>query len=386
MHRGTASTSTAGPADPVRRLPFHEGMLETLLEIIPEYTLVLTLQGRIVTANSRLLRELNLRHDEITGKAPGDALGCIFRYEGPGGCMTGAHCISCGARTAFSESIEQCGAVSREYLVTSEKDEMTCFDFQVETTPLLLENMSLIVCVLKDISAEKRRSVLEKTFFHDVMNQLTGICNLAAVLAGHKSLPKEKIAEYSGMIGVMSDRLVDDVHFHRKLLSAEKGMFAPEMRTVGVLPLLKELQAFYSHHPAGRERTLTLGEVCDHLIVSDVSILRRILSNLVINALEAVSPGDTVTMRCEQTEKKTIFSVHNPGVMPKAVQNNLFRRSFSTKSVDGRGLGTYSVKLFGERYLKGKVDFISRELEGTTFYFVLNDADPHALLKAGTSL
>mgnify|MGYP006293419399 CR=1 len=34
----------------------------------------------------------------------------------------------------------------------------------------------------------------------------------------------------------------------------------------------------------------------------------------------------------------------------------LFKRSFSTKGV-GRGIGTYSMKLFGEKYLKGKVDF-----------------------------
>ena len=33
----------------------------------------------------------------------------------------------------------------------------------------------------------------------------------------------------------------------------------------------------------------------------------------------------------------------------------------------GRGLGTYSIKLLTERYLKGKVDFTSDATAGTTF-------------------
>jgi sensor histidine kinase regulating citrate/malate metabolism len=49
----------------------------------------------------------------------------------------------------------------------------------------------------------------------------------------------------------------------------------------------------------------------------------------------------------------------------------LVQRSFSTTGGGGRGIGTYSVKLFGERYLKGRVAFVSREQEGTTFSFAV---------------
>ncbi len=88
---------------------------------------------------------------------------------------------------------------------------------------------------------------------------------------------------------------------------------------------------------------------------------------LVKNALEAVAPGETVTTYCSNTEDKITFYVHNPGVMSREVQLQLFQRSFSTKAAEGRGIGTYSVKLFGERYLKGKVAFSSNETEGTVF-------------------
>jgi sensor histidine kinase regulating citrate/malate metabolism len=65
------------------------------------------------------------------------------------------------------------------------------------------------------------------------------------------------------------------------------------------------------------------------------------------------------------------FSVHNAAVMPPEVQMQVFQRSFSTKSEAGRGIGTHSMKLFGERYLGGDVRFISGEPEGTTFSITL---------------
>jgi sensor histidine kinase regulating citrate/malate metabolism len=48
------------------------------------------------------------------------------------------------------------------------------------------------------------------------------------------------------------------------------------------------------------------------------------------------------------------------------VQLQLFQRSFSTKAAD-RGLGTYSMKLLSERYLKGQVWFTTSLEQGTTF-------------------
>ncbi|MDR3555950.1 MAG: ATP-binding protein [Syntrophobacteraceae bacterium] len=42
------------------------------------------------------------------------------------------------------------------------------------------------------------------------------------------------------------------------------------------------------------------------------------------------------------------------------------------KSGPGRGLGAYSMKLFGEDILGGKVGFTSSEVDGTVFRFSLD--------------
>jgi len=57
--------------------------------------------------------------------------------------------------------------------------------------------------------------------------------------------------------------------------------------------------------------------------------------------------------------------------MPHNVQLQIFQRSFSTKAQTGRGIGTYSIKLLGEQYLGGKVEFTSREPDGTAFVLTL---------------
>ena len=60
--------------------------------------------------------------------------------------------------------------------------------------------------------------------------------------------------------------------------------------------------------------------------------------------------------------------------MPQSTQLQVFNRSFTTKG-QGRGLGTYSVRLLTERYLKGSVDFVSKPGTGTTFRVFLAAPD-----------
>jgi len=87
---------------------------------------------------------------------------------------------------------------------------------------------------------------------------------------------------------------------------------------------------------------------------------------LLKNALEATPPDGEVTISCKTDDKSVSFFVSNPSFIPRSIQLQIFQRSFSTKG-NGRGLGTYSIKLLTDKYLKGKVSFISNENDGTTF-------------------
>jgi len=100
--------------------------------------------------------------------------------------------------------------------------------------------------------------------------------------------------------------------------------------------------------------------------LSDETLLKRILGNLVKNALEATKEEGEIFIGCKLRDDELQFWVYNSDVIPHDVQLQIFQRSFSTKG-EGRGLGTYSVKLFTERCLGGHVSFVSNKEDGTIF-------------------
>ena len=99
---------------------------------------------------------------------------------------------------------------------------------------------------------------------------------------------------------------------------------------------------------------------------SDESLITRIIFNMIKNALEASDNNDKITIGCTVIDDEIEFWVHNPKFIPYNVQLQIFQRSFSTKGI-GRGIGTYSIKLLTEKYLKGKAYFTSKLDEGTRF-------------------
>jgi sensor histidine kinase regulating citrate/malate metabolism len=60
------------------------------------------------------------------------------------------------------------------------------------------------------------------------------------------------------------------------------------------------------------------------------------------------------------------IAVKSDPLIPRDVQLQLFQRAFSTKGM-GRGWGTYSIRLLTERYLGGRVGFISTKKHRTVF-------------------
>ena len=101
-------------------------------------------------------------------------------------------------------------------------------------------------------------------------------------------------------------------------------------------------------------------------VITDPVLARRVVANMVKNALEATAKGGAVEAGCRCEQNTVDIWVHNAAVLSEEARRRIFQRSFSTKG-PGRGLGAYGMKLIAERYLGGGVDFDSLEGEGTEF-------------------
>ncbi|HEY3417645.1 MAG TPA: sensor histidine kinase [Armatimonadota bacterium] len=348
----------------------------SLLDSIPTLAVVLNRERQIIAVNHRLLETLGIADPEgMIGLRPGEVVSCVHAADGPGGCGTGPSCAFCGAVNAILLSLDSMEMVTRECRIqTQSQEDGGALDLEVQASYLNIDDHDLVLLALRDISAEKRRQVLERVFFHDVLNTASGIQAITQLMGDPDEDPVLK-AEYAQDLGLLTQQIIEEITAQRQLLAAERGELQLNLADVPVRDLLEQLYGFYRHHHLTRYCALELGNIPDSSLLSDAMLLRRILGNLVKNALEATEPGGTVTISAEESGDRLAFHVYDPGIMPEEIQQQLFQRSFSTKGGSGRGIGTYSVKLFTERYLQGKVEFTSKEPTGTTFSIVLPNAE-----------
>jgi CheY-like chemotaxis protein/signal transduction histidine kinase len=350
----------------------HEGLI-ACLEAMSGPAMLLNGQRQILAANHHLLRLLG-QHDvaSVVGKRPGEAIGCQQAASSPGGCGTAAGCTFCGAVQSVVTALDEGHARFEEVRLLIGSDTGHALDIEATASPINLDGEHHVLLALRDIAAEKRRQVLERLFFHDVLNSVSGIQGLAAQLA-ERSIPAASEDEVRRLLANSAQQLVDEIVCQRQLLQAEAGELRPELRDEDAAALLREVHDVYTCHPVASGRRLVLlafpGATAAPLRTDRV-LFRRVLGNLVKNALEAAPEGAEVTLACRSAGGQVRLSVHNPGTMSPAVQQQIFHRSFSTKGV-GRGLGTWSAKLLGERYLGGRLTLTTSSQDGTEMVFTL---------------
>lgn len=327
---------------------------------------------QIIFANDEFIKSLDLNDiSSVLGKRPGEILSCNNADNCTGGCGTSAACRVCGALNAITESQHTGQKSSREAFITTRVNgKIKALDLKITSVPISLSGNIFYALVIQDISHEKRRAALERIFFHDLLNS-------AGVLNGLLSLLKEGVApdkerQMINMSEEASREIVDEIQAHRYLLAAENGELTMNILTVSTLKIISDSVNKIAFHKSGNNKKILIAEKTEDLsFETDKVILERVLINLLKNALEATPERGQVLIGAYELNDGIRFWVKNHQFIPKDIQMQLFQRSFSTKGT-GRGLGTYSIRLLTENYLKGSVSFVSNEKEGTVFEVKVN--------------
>jgi signal transduction histidine kinase len=336
----------------------------------PGLAAILNQQRQVVYCNDALLTQLGISDiTDVLGARPGEALHCIHADDMPGGCGTSEACRYCGANLAILQTLKSNQPDTRECRITVEEDGFTSSrEFQVHTHPFWLEKKQYVLLSLNDIQHEKRRRSLERIFFHDILNLGGGLSGLIELELLEAEDPKRK--EGLQLALELSQHLIEEIEAQRQLMAAESGEMVPQMsRLLGTAVWLDAMKTIRFHGIA-RSRKVELVQTEPVRTLADPDLLRRVLVNMLKNALEATPSGGIVEVGVFESDGKVRFWVKNEGEMPEHVRKQVFQRSFSTKGAD-RGLGTYSMKLLGEKYLQGKVGFQTSASEGTVFYIDL---------------
>jgi signal transduction histidine kinase len=100
---------------------------------------------------------------------------------------------------------------------------------------------------------------------------------------------------------------------------------------------------------------------------TDPTFIRRTLTNLVNNAIQAMPKGGKLTITASQKENQTTITVEDTGKgIPEEIKPKLFTPLFTTKS-KGQGFGLAVTKRLIEA-LGGTISFESEAGKGTIFF------------------
>ncbi len=102
----------------------------------------------------------------------------------------------------------------------------------------------------------------------------------------------------------------------------------------------------------------------------DLAFLRRIMVNLMTNAVQAMPNGGRLTIKVFRKEGNVVITIEDTGVgIPKEAQDRLFTPLFTTKA-KGQGFGLVVIKRMTDA-LGGTISFESQEGKGTKFTVTL---------------
>ena len=345
--------------------------VDSIINVIPCIGAILNHNREIVYANKELLNLISAHNlENIVGKRPGELLNCINTLNSENVCGSSESCNLCGIKNTIIKCQKTRERAIGECRVTVEMgDGFVSLDYRVTAIPIYLNEEEYIVFSMIDISDEKRRQVLEKIFFHDLMNKVGYLQTVVELIDASDEGKKHN--EMIALLSLISSELVEEVKAQQQLHLAENNELTISPFLIDSIDLLRSVINQIKIEAKAKSKHIILSEDSTPCTFqTDETLLKRILLNMAKNALEASEKGQIVTIGSTIQNKKIKFWVHNSCYIPRDVQLQIFMRSFSTKGAN-RGVGTYSMKLLGERYLNGKVGFTTNELSGTEFFIIL---------------
>jgi signal transduction histidine kinase len=237
-------------------------------------------------------------------------------------------------------------------------------ELDVWCAPIEVAGQRFVLLSALDASDRIHREYLERSVIGQVAALASEIDFLATNLARAGVADRK---EAMAVIAAAAKRLTTLAHAHEELTAAERGELSPAILQVSSLAILRSAVEDIASHPAALLRSVQIDPASDDAaFTTDPALVGKVLAHMLSNALEASPERASVTAGCLRSAGGLEFWVHNDGEMSRAVQLQLFQRSFSTKG-PGRGFGTYLMRMLTERYLRGTVSFRSTQSEGTTF-------------------
>ena len=235
------------------------------------------------------------------------------------------------------------------------------------------------IAVKMDITKRKEfesfRDDIDRIMRHDLKTPLGAIIGFPDVLMLNEKLTATEIEQLK-MIQEAGYRMLAQINLSVDLFKMESGNYEYAARPVDLLKVMNRLVREYKDKiQSGRlgfqvsVRGKPLSEAEPFSLAADETLCFTMLSNILVNAIEASTEGDAISITIEETNT-AVIKVRNQGTVPAPVRPRFFEKYVTHGKTKGLGLGAYSAKLMAE-VQKGRIEMATSDAEGTTITIYL---------------
>jgi len=346
--------------------PKRQVEISTLLESVPEASIIIDSTGHVVDANSAASTLIGKTREQLRGSNAEDIVRVLEKTD--------------GNHEPVLRRALQGHTVRHERHIVHNPDGRV-HELLVSANPINDEHGHAIAALLiaRDVTEltqlqrrigdiERHRAIgqMAAALAHDFNNILDTIGQAAAVLAINADRPASERKPLLGMIQNTVHRGAEMVQRIREYLRTGQGALRP-LNMCNIVDEAVELTS-----PLWRKGNIDVVKRLEPTpnIFGNAADLHRVFTNLIINAIEAMPNGGRITIACEKRGDNVVATVCDTGtgIAPEA-QKKVFYAYFTTKP-SGTGLGLSGAQKILLAH-GGNISFRTEVGKGTTFTIVV---------------
>lgn len=244
--------------------------------------------------------------------------------------------------------------------------------FSIRESHTVLKGRRVRIIGFSDIKGELANQEIDswvkliRVLTHEIMNSVTPIISLSDTLLSHAEGEQQEGLQVINRTG---KELIAFVENYRKFTHVP----VPKPELFYVKPFIERMQSLCRQSLPPTATITVEVEPADLLVYADEALVARVVTNLLKNARQAISPSGRIALHAYTNEQEQVLiDVSNDGpAIPDDVATHIFVPFFTTKK-DGSGIGL-SISRQIMRLSGGSINLVSTPQEQiTTFRLTFN--------------
>lgn len=230
----------------------------------------------------------------------------------------------------------------------------------------------MIQAKAKAEESDRLKSAFIANMSHEIRTPLNAIVGFSNLLASEMDFSEEDKAEYTRIISVNNDLLLQLINDILDISKIEAGVMDFTENTVELNQFFQEIESvFQLKAKTGIEIKFIPEQAEEYAIKIDRIRLNQVISNFLNNALKFTRQGH-IFFGYRLREKDIYFYVEDTGIgIPKDQQASVFRRFAKLNNfIQGTGLGLSICSTIIDKF-NGKIGVESEPEKGSTFWFTI---------------